>query len=1183
MDDINQIHPLMEADERGDGGPASCPGRRPYEDEEIERENDEDRPMGGSPGLRRSIRSDIEVRGHLIHAIYEERNQVAADKLKEEVKRRLTGWNEGWRTVHDSGASTFTMKHKSKSALLSPSLIAISGPPLTGKTHLARAALRETVEESLGGYFVTGRWWNSEPQGGGSSASLPSFSSATAPYRAFASALEEFAGLVLKRGPEEISRIRRAVSRSVGVEAFVLTRFLPSLRDILESQGESGGGVDGLRHPGGLIASDGGVMSASPSAALSFPDADLRFTYVFGSFFRAISSIECPLVLMMDDIHNSDPSSLSMLATILTNLGNSPGFLVVVAVRPDEIVRVGSAGLTATLRPVEPLDVLGSDVTQFNLKYLDEQELCDSLRRYLEAEEQEVQLLSRFLYRWTSGNPLYMIELLMYLVDRDLVTQDSESGKWSWDIQEIDMSVDGSLSLEGILACRLRNLSDHCQEALGVASCLGGEFDSTLLDYALGRTAKSDVQEAVSKGLLCLERGRSIVPQFRFENTYIQRAAYSLLPVPNRLALHLDVGRRIWKRLDEDSSDNYLFIVMSQFRIGQSLIQRPAERQAVASLCYQAGVRAARTSSFHVASEYFNLGIELLGANCWRENYDLALSLRNAASEMCMCSGDFEAMDAHITAILANARVFGDSIQARATKIYSYGMSDARQSDAVQEGIEVLRHLGIALPSKASELRLRAELATVQRSLKSKTDNFFLRMPTLTNPEKRSCLQILSLVYQNSLWAKPDLLPFVILRMISITIDHGMSEFASVAFTNFGMLCIRRLGDVDMGYRFGSLGLAILDRFKANELVPRVYATFYKHIYVHKKPINGTLQPLAKAYRIGLYTGDLEAAFLCAIYFCMNAFDAGIQLPIIEREYSDIIRRMEASRQKSMLTIALPLLRWKRDLMGLSSDPLAPDGDLVNYDTLARASAASGRLLVVSVIMTCRLIVAHVLNEYEFAEALLGSLVDEYMDIIPEGSSKAGVMMTSGMCSLELARLGRNRSRNVRTARAMVKRLRVYAKRCPCNYLDKYYLMQAELASYRNDSGKANQKYLASIALADAARSRYVCAKANEAMARHLHRRGEKDADARDESRAYFVAALRAYEDWGASVKVERLIAETRCLFPGLEARPRPASRPSLLRAVEGSSTDVFTARPRLSLLRASGDSSWQDDYAASD
>jgi predicted ATPase len=1103
------------------------------------------------------------VRERLLAAVYQDRNRVVAAQLKGEVTRRLLGWIESSGDDEEEDAVAFTERGRkpswsSPSSLpLFPSLVTISGPPQTGKTYLARTTLRDAAAGSGrllgGGYFVTGRW--SEPD---------SPAASSAPFHAFASALHEFASLVVERGPAEISRVRLAVRRSVGVEVFVLTRFMPSLRDILESPGDGGDDDDNLPPRRDTIDADGGVNSVSPREAISAAEADLRFAYVFGRFFQAISSPQRPLVLHMDDLHNADVVSLNMLATILANSGNSPGFLVLATVQPS---------FTSKLRNVEAMNVLGRDITQFSLTNLGESELCHLLSHFLGVDSKDAQPLSLFLHRRTCGNPLFVTELLLYLIDRDLISQDLGSASWSWDVQDIDMTVDKSLSLEEALTHRILRLSDSCQETLKVASCLGTEFDTALIGYAVGRSAQSDLHEAVSRGLLSTENGRSDDPRYRFENTWIRRAAYSLVPQQNRLELHLDVGRRLWKRLDEASTDQYLFTVMAQFRIGQRLIQRPAEREAVASLCYHAGFRAARSSSFRVASEYFNLGIDLLGDKGWRESYDLALSLRNAASEMSMCSGDFELMDAHIKSILLNARLFRDSIQARATKIYSFGMSDARQSEAVREGIDVLRHLGVRIPSKSTRLRLTVELVGVRRILRNKTDNFFLRMPTLSNPEKRSCLQILSLVYQNALFATPDLVPFVILRMIKITIDHGMSEFASVAFANFGMLCIRRLGDVDMGYRYGSLGLAILDRFNANELVPRVYATFYKHIYVHKRPIKGTLQPLAKAYRIGLCTGDLEAAFLCALYFCMNSFDAGISLPVIAREYSDIIRRMEASRQKSMLTIALPLLRWKLDLMGLSNDPLKAEGDLVNYDTLARASQLSGRPLVVSVVLTCRLIVAHVLNEYKFAETLLSSFLDDYLDLIQEGSSKVGAIMTAGMCSIELARMGRNRNRNIRTAVVLTKRLRVSAKRSPCNCLDKYYLLEAELASFRKNSVKASQKYLASIALADASESRYVCAKANEALARHLYRRLNDDPEARVESHSYFAEACRVYKEWGASVKVERLVAEMRDLFPGQDDRTRPSARPSLLRASEGSSADMYaTPRPRLSLLRATGD-----------
>jgi hypothetical protein len=758
-----------------------------------------------------------------------------------------------------------------------------------------------------------------------------------------------------------------------------------------------------------------------------------------------------------------------------------------------------------------------------------------------------------------------------------------------WDDQEIEVSVDASISLEKLYVRRLQQLSEECQQALQVAACLGLEFDDRILEDAWDRPASRAIQQAVACEMLLAARGpgEGAPCRYRFENVHVHRAVLGIVPQERRVELHLDVGRRIWSHIDDDSPEEHLHAALSMFRIGRELIHESAEREAVASLCYRAGYAAARSSSFLAASEYFGFGLDILGAAGWREHYDLALSLSNAASEMNMCAGHFEAMDGHIDSILKNSRIFGDSVQARATRIYSYGMRDARQSDAVQDGVDVLRHLGVKLPRRGSRLRLAFELLRVHRLLKDKPDTVLLRLPTLRDSGKRSCLQILSLVYQNALFARPDLVPFVILRMIAITINHGMSEFASVAFANFGMLCIRVLKDVDMGFRYGSLGLALLDRFKSNELVPRVYATFYKHIYVHKKPIKGTLQPLAKAYRIGLYTGDLEAAFLCALYFCMNSFDAGIRLPIIEREYSDIVRRMESSRQKSMLTTALPLLRWKRDLMGLSSDPLAPDGDLVNYDVLKKSAEEDGRPLLVSVVLTCQTIVAHVLNEYDFAAPLLDGFVAKYLDVIPPGSSKVGATMTIGLCAVELARRGHKRRLHARVARSMARRLAASARQCPCNCLGKLYLLQAELASFRNDVPVANQLFLASIALSESSRSRYVWAKANEGMARHQLRLGGKDPEARQDANVYFLESCRVYKEWGAAVKVERLTREVRALFPGFDEKKteptRPAARPSLLQAPgDGSSSTAFRPRPRLSLIRADDTSSSQDLYGSS-
>jgi predicted ATPase len=1007
-------------------------------------------------------------------------------------------------------------------------LILISGPLGTGKTHLA-LSLRFLVEDKLGGYLITGRDSSRRCDGeGGTSAE---------PYPAFVSALEELVGLVMRRGPSEVQRIREAVRRSVGIESFVLTRFLPSLGAILDDNDDCGGAEteEGCR-----------AIEESHRPPPS-SDAVLHFMYVLGIFFRAISSRERPLVLLLDDLHELDSCSLNVLGTVLASTdpggGSSSdengGFLVVGTIQPDKAP--GGSALASKLCEIEDST---SAISHFSLGNRDETELCDILSQLLTVTPFEARPLAVLVHQRTAGNPVHVIEMLSFLRERDLIVPDLDSGVWSWDTPEISNSIDAAPTLEDLVLIKLSRLSLECQELLKVASCIGSKLDEDIIGYILGQSVHQSVLEAETANLLYLERGGLRAEScYRFRSSCIQRAAYSLIPSETRESFHLEIGRKVWRCLDEESTEKYVFTVLSQFSKGRSLIQSPKECSAVASLCYNAGFKAAQASSFRVASEYFNLGLALLGSNCWRENYELTLLLCNAASEMDMCSGNFSAMEDRLNHVLKHARLFKDTVQARATKIYYYGMSDAHQSDAVNEGIAVLNQLGTWMPSKVNKFRLWLELMGIKRVLRGRTDNSILRMPALVDPEKRSCLQILSLVYQNAIFSRPDLVPFVILRMINITVKHGLNEFASVAFTNYGRLCIEAFDDVEMGYRYGSLGLAILERFKANELVPRVYATFYKHIYVHKKPLKATLQPLAKAYRIGLYTGDLDAGFLCAIYFCLSSFDAGVPLPVIEREYADIIRRMEITRQKSMMTTALPLAQCMRDLMGLSGE-----GDLINYDELLIGSQVAGRPLIVSAVLACRMIIAHVYDEYDFVSETIGAFVERYLNIIPRGSSRFGMTVTVGMCAIKLARLGKDQRCNLRIAKAMVKRLRVYARYNPSDCLGKLHLVQAELASFQNDPRRAEQKYLSAIALAGAAEARYVWAKANESMARHILTCCNENLERKQDARDFFVEARRVYKEWGAIVKVAKMDEEAQLIFPELEAatQQRTKSRPSL-------------------------------------
>jgi hypothetical protein len=589
-----------------------------------------------------------------------------------------------------------------------------------------------------------------------------------------------------------------------------------------------------------------------------------------------------------------------------------------------------------------------------------------------------------------------------------------------------------------------------------------------------------------------------------------------------------------------------IFQVLNLLRAGQDLIRRQKERHAVASMCLHAGTMAARSSAFLIASHYLSMGIALLGPRRWREDYELALALHSAGAEMGICSGNLEAMESHVNSVLANARQFHDTMHARMAKFYSYGMQAGRYYDAFEEGKNLLRYLGVRFPAKYSKVRLVWELLSVRRLVRGKSDQFFMRMPALLNSEKRFCLQILTLMCQYGLFSTPNMLPFVILRMMKITVLNGNSEFASTAIVSYGMLCIAAYGDVDMGYRFGRLGLAIFDRDGPLEFLPRVHGTFFGHVLVSKRPIAEMLQPVARAYRIGVHTGDLQGAFLCANIFCIQLLEAGVRLSDVEPELDSIQEQLEATNQKSMSISFLPLSRIVRDLMGSPTN-------IAGWGELRRVAEESGVPLDTISVMYCQLALAWVHDDFEHVDTMMNCI--RHFSSVPQGASRVGLLGLIGAYAMGLAQKGIRRTKNVRLAKKMIKQLLVYATLEPSNAQPRLHLVQGELAAHQGRNGRAHQKYLTAIALSAATNCRHVCAKANECFARHLYRTSGEDAARIQDSFRYFAEACRIYKDWGGILKYRSLSLEMEELFPGsASSQLFPSSkRPSLRLALPKS------------------------------
>jgi predicted ATPase len=201
--------------------------------------------------------------------------------------------------------------------------------------------------------------------------------------------------------------------------------------------------------------------------------------------------------------------------------------------------------------------------------------------------------------------------------------------------------------------------------------------------------------------------------------------------------------RRSWKTDDLDEAAICVFL--SQVSVGKRLVTREKERYTIATLSLQAGRMAAQLSAFRLAALYLNLGIELLGTRAWRDEYALTLALHDAAAEMNMCAGNFDAIESLIESVLKNARSADERIQAQATKIYAMGLND-RQNDGVVYGIGVLSHLGVRFPRMKSQRAVKSELQSVYRLLRGMTNDHILNLPIMEDESVLATMRILSTV-----------------------------------------------------------------------------------------------------------------------------------------------------------------------------------------------------------------------------------------------------------------------------------------------------------------------------------------------------------------------------------------------------------------------------------------------------
>lgn len=695
----------------------------------------------------------------------------------------------------------------------------------------------------------------------------------------------------------------------------------------------------------------------------------------------------------------------------------------------------------------------------------------------------------------------------------DKEEENGDENDWNKHPSETSGIAEVEVSQEGKFTTVLSELPDKGKEVLKIAACLGS-WETRLLQAA---TSLSEGQLLIYLETIAAKNIiKDVNGIYEFASDDAEKESYSLIPPDKRKSLHLSIGRKLIQNLSHDELEYHMYHVLLQFHCCMDGITSETERNAIAVLCLRATHVAVAKSDFRAAYNYAEFGVLLLGRNCWKNDYDLSLALYNASAEMSHCVSNYERVDEMVEAVVENATCFRDTLRVRAARVHSLS-STYRMVEALDEGLDVLKHLGERFPSKPRKYQVFIEFVRTKRLLRGKTNESILRMPHMENQDKIAAMQMLNLIFPNSFHVNPLLFILIAFRILRLTVRYGLSAVSAVGFAAYSSMLATYHTNKDEGYRYSDLALELIGQFKAKQHIPRVYFFLYSETMAHKYDLRTLCTHLYRAYQVGLETGDIEFALVDANMCFGYMMLSGQSLESVEEKTREFYETAVTYKQEFTLGTMRPALKCLNILMGKLE---RPTGFAFESD-LARATEAKDEAAV-WIIHFMQLMLSYLFGDYESA-----AQEADYMEAMLKlhlhpGFSSIIVAYCLAYLAVANRRRGRDRRQLLSKANGGMKTLEKFSKYIPENSLHKLSLVEAELAVVNGDNAIARGKYLIAISVSAELDDQAMRAVACERFAIFLQ---SNERDGTTTARR-FREAHEAYKRWGASAKVEQMEKE---------------------------------------------------------
>jgi len=277
-------------------------------------------------------------------------------------------------------------------------------------------------------------------------------------------------------------------------------------------------------------------FKAIPQSFSISPEQEQNRLFEAVSQFVTNISKEAPLLVVLDDLQWTDPSSLLLLHYLARGVQKTP-LLLLGAYRSTDID--AKHPLTPVLTELNRERLPQS----IQLKRMSLSDISEMIRSILEQDDVPAEFC-RLVYEKTKGNPFFAEEVVKSLKEEEVIYREEDK----WKFKEIS-KIEFPETVKNVVKARIDRLDDECQNILTLASFVGNDFTLEAM-CALTGIEENKLLELMDKMLktgLIKEREIRGEGVCSFADILVRDVVYEEVSLLKRKKLHGVVGHALEK------------------------------------------------------------------------------------------------------------------------------------------------------------------------------------------------------------------------------------------------------------------------------------------------------------------------------------------------------------------------------------------------------------------------------------------------------------------------------------------------------------------------------------------------------------------------------------------------------------------------------------------------------------